>query len=1011
VRGIHAVRAALQKEASDIFAPRAQIPPLNKALKTFDEARKRINQLALKPREWQELRKRLQEARESLAERERELGDTLAELSRLQRLGRVLPALRTREALLVQKQELGEIKLTPETCPQERSKAQQVLDDAVIRANRLEEEQARCEQERRELKVPEELLTRESDVEELQKRLGAHLKAKNDLPGLKAKVAAAREEAHAILKALGRRETPEQAEELRIDVMTQKRIHRLGQEGARFETESGRARKDVAAMEQSLRELRRRQEALPAAREVSDLERLLAEINRRGDLQGQLRSLETEIVGFREKADKQLAALLLWQGPLEQVVALPLPPIETIERFRGEFEELANDRRLIENQRDGARKRMEDAAAGIALLESHGAVPSVAEWGRSKDLREKRWQKIRNVWLEEGADDSSSEELAGDYELQVRQADQVAERLWVDADRAAKYSALTAERDRYSADVDRLEKQREEIDRQEADLTRAWQTLWQPAGIDPLPPAEMRSWLGRHEKLVDLIHRCREQEHLRDGLWKEIEDYRTRCRAELTRLDGATEDESLAALSHRAKAMVAAAAEIQTTRRQVMQDLDKAEGELQERCETLAESERAWAGWRERWAVAVRPLGLGANATSDEAETVMTSLNQLFQKLKEGREFRIRIEQIGQDADQFVGDVAELARLCAPDLQQAAVEEVATALVNRLKKGKDDRKDRNNLDKRLRQIRKELDELERDREVARSTLKRLMEEAGVTNMVALEAAERRSQEWHRLTGKLQDLQERLLAEGGSLDELLEQSQGIDPDRLPADIARLEASSAALGEDCARQRETVWRLNSEMEAMDGGSQAADAATEAQTALAEIKSHVETYARLKLSVLLLGREIERYRERNQGPVIQRAGEFFNKMTLGSFTGLSTGFIEGDKVVLLCVRYDGGKVSMEGLSEGTRDQLYLALRLASLEQQAQRGEPMPLVVDDILINFDDRRAEATLALLGELSELTQILFFTHHRQLLALARGAMPRKRFKEHDLDGVEGGHPP
>ena len=129
----------------------------------------------------------------------------------------------------------------------------------------------------------------------------------------------------------------------------------------------------------------------------------------------------------------------------------------------------------------------------------------------------------------------------------------MAERLWVDADRAAKYSALIAERDRYTTAVDRLEKQLEEIARQEADVTKAWRTLWQPAGIDPLPPAEMRGWLGRHVKLVDLTQKCRELEHQLDGLRKEIEDYRTRCRVELTRLGEAMEDESLTALSLRPK--------------------------------------------------------------------------------------------------------------------------------------------------------------------------------------------------------------------------------------------------------------------------------------------------------------------------------------------------------------------------------------------------------------------------------------------------------------------------
>ena len=50
--------------------------------------------------------------------------------------------------------------------------------------------------------------------------------------------------------------------------------------------------------------------------------------------------------------------------------------------------------------------------------------------------------------------------------------------------------------------------------------------------------------------------------------------------------------------------------------------------------------------------------------------------------------------------------------------------------------------------------------------------------------------------------------------------------------------------------------------------------------------------------------------------------------------------------------------GVFVVDGMSDGTRDQLYLSLRLATLEQHLSKGEPMPFVVDDILIGFDDNR-----------------------------------------------------
>jgi hypothetical protein len=61
------------------------------------------------------------------------------------------------------------------------------------------------------------------------------------------------------------------------------------------------------------------------------------------------------------------------------------------------------------------------------------------------------------------------------------------------------------------------------------------------------------------------------------------------------------------------------------------------------------------------------------------------------------------------------------------------------------------------------------------------------------------------------------------------------------------------------------------------------------------------------------------------------------------------------------------------------------------------------MPLVLDDLLVNFDDRRARAALEVLGEFSHKTQVLFFTHHEHLIDLARQALTPDTLFVHQLD--------
>ncbi len=73
------------------------------------------------------------------------------------------------------------------------------------------------------------------------------------------------------------------------------------------------------------------------------------------------------------------------------------------------------------------------------------------------------------------------------------------------------------------------------------------------------------------------------------------------------------------------------------------------------------------------------------------------------------------------------------------------------------------------------------------------------------------------------------------------------------------------------------------------------------------------------------------------------------------------------------------------VEGMNSGTRDQLCLALRLASLEKYMESAEPMPFIVDDVLADFDDDRSQAALNALAELAEKTQVILFTHHSQVV--------------------------
>ena len=112
-------------------------------------------------------------------------------------------------------------------------------------------------------------------------------------------------------------------------------------------------------------------------------------------------------------------------------------------------------------------------------------------------------------------------------------------------------------------------------------------------------------------------------------------------------------------------------------------------------------------------------------------------------------------------------------------------------------------------------------------------------------------------------------------------------------------------------------------------------------------------------------------------------------FSALTGGRFARLLQVYDERDDLQLAVERRTGEQVPLSGLSEGTGDQLYLALRLAFLEDYCRRNEPAPLVLDDIFQTFDDERTAAALRTLAEASGTHQTLLFTHHASVVETAK----------------------
>ena len=222
------------------------------------------------------------------------------------------------------------------------------------------------------------------------------------------------------------------------------------------------------------------------------------------------------------------------------------------------------------------------------------------------------------------------------------------------------------------------------------------------------------------------------------------------------------------------------------------------------------------------------------------------------------------------------------------------------------------------------------------------------------------------------------------------------------DTLPGNIAMLTGERREFETVIEKLMTERANLRAAFESMFGQNQAAETLQSAANVEADIAILTQTYADLTLQEIALRQAIDLYRDRNQGPILGRAKILFAQLTNGTYSGLRADVDDRDEAILIAEHTTRGSLEVSALSDGTVDPLYLALRLAAVEEHNARSEPLPFIADDLLLSLDSTRAQATLRTLATVASTSQVLFFTHHDHMIELARRNVSKEILTEHKL---------
>ena len=996
---VHRIRAALEAEAKTLFDGRktkdVSLRPLVNAYKTSLDASRDAR---VRPEDWEQA---LSAVADAESDRER-LDQTLSEKNaRRDWVQRCLDALPAIGALAEQERLRAELPPLPDLGPGFVSETEQALatrDAARTRLAELEQSIARLQRRVAENQPELSVLARAAEIESLHEERAIQQDRRRQLDAHRAEHARLAAELTAGMRELGIEGAPAAVEQLRAGIEAVLSLKAAAQafNDAIAETRAHQGRQVERRHE--LEQLEHRLQGLQVS-EPSALRDALARTEAAAQFATRLAELEATLAAAaRDCATKQQ---LLPGAPADTAAAcaLPLPAAARLRQFADEDARIAAELTKASEDTEAADGRARQLADDLARLQRRGTLPTEHDLAQARAQRDRLWQQVLAQWRDgAAAEPADSLRLQQDYPRSVRSADEIADRLRAEADAVARAESLREQQQSASDDADRARQARAEAERARADWLQRWQATWKACGLEPAPPQQMQEWRDHWLELRDGFKGWQSADAALRQAQAAIDEARARL---CPLLPDAPADDLLALRASAARRVReadearGARAQLETRQRELRAELDALGSALPglEQTETLAQRV-----WQQR----CRALGLPLDADTTTVLALLERRNALVELHDRWHAEGQALAQKRQDAADYDARVQGLAE--ALGRADRTVDASELALWQALAEARE-------LKVRQDQARRDLSDEQAGLPTGQARLDRAEQQlsaqrarAAVADEQALapllDALKRR----HALDAEIERQRQSLhiTARGEALDAFIERVRSENRDALSAECDRLHLDIAELQQTRDQALRRLHEASAEKTRLQqSGLDAAAHLQDAKAKAARIGRDAARYLRLQLAVQLLRELIERYRRESQGPLLARAGELFQRATDGSFDGLGTAFASDDRPILVGLR-GKAEIGVDGMSDGTRDQLYLSLRIAAIERHLEHHEPMPMILDDLLMTFDDRRCQAILPMLRELAGTTQVLLFTHHRHLLDLAQQALGTDGFHRHEL---------
>lgn len=404
--------------------------------------------------------------------------------------------------------------------------------------------------------------------------------------------------------------------------------------------------------------------------------------------------------------------------------------------------------------------------------------------------------------------------------------------------------------------------------------------------------------------------------------------------------------------------------------------------------EEMARAEKDWTAWLQRHAISTDCL-------PTTALEILSKVENAREKVDNITHIRERVTDIERSMTEYEDATNSVLKACGDAVvTRAELPGVVDKLIDRWKTAQEANERMERLQQDIGKKAEERDKLQRAQKSAQDDLQQLLSEAGVEDEESFRQRQKVFDEAAGLRSVIEQRRralEQIAGRKEALEAFVSELESTTPEKLQETRRLVDDELQSLVEEMERAIDERRGIKDELDELEHTEEASNLRLQLSVLQERLKAKALEWVALTIGQNLLRQARAKYERERKPAVVQQGQHFFSMITNDRYPRLISP--PGETQIQL-EDSSGHRKTLAELSRGTAEQLYLALRFGLIREFSRRSESLPVVMDDILVNFDPQRANEAARAIAELAKDNQVVVFTCHPNTVDLLTSHAPQ-----------------